>query len=77
MGDHLDLGTIKHEMKMRDDKIKAFAIERKKLRELLKKAKAAIDQSNLKLKTTKEQMEQKLKDVEVRNQELVQTLEIF
>ena len=57
MGDHLDLGTIKHEMKMRDDKIKAFAIERKKLRELLKKAKAAIDQSNLKLKTTKEQME--------------------
>jgi hypothetical protein len=52
IGNHLDLGSIKNEVKMRDDKIRELVIERKKLRELLKKAKAAIDSSSAKCKAS-------------------------
>jgi hypothetical protein len=38
-------------MKAREDKIRDLVIERKKLRDLLKKAKSAIDTSGAKFKT--------------------------
>jgi hypothetical protein len=52
LGGHLDLGNISNDRKMRDDKIRELVIERKKLRELLKKAKAAIDSSSAKCKAS-------------------------
>lgn len=54
VGDHFDLGGIKEELKKREDKIRELHNEKVKLRNLLKKAKMAIDSSTSKFKSSQE-----------------------
>lgn len=76
----LDLQNIGAEISKRDKKINELLSDRARLKNLLKKAKTAIDSINAKYKATLEQaksMDGKLNQAMEKNKDLVQTLEII
>lgn len=70
----MDLGQLTVEIKLKDQKIKDLLSDKKKLKSLLMKAKAAIDSSSLKQKQALEQLalvESKAKEATERNKDLL------
>lgn len=57
-GKEMDLANIQQEFKKREDKIRDLIQQKKQHRELLKKAKGAIDELHLENKTLKDKLTQ-------------------
>lgn len=76
----LDLKNVGAELSKRDKKITDLLSDRTKLKNLLKKAKSAIDSINKKYRTAQDNeksMDSKLQNALEKNKDLVQTLEII
>ena len=76
----MDLGSLQVELKLREEKIKAYRQKEAKFKELMKKAKAAIDSWTAKCKSEREkgaEVEGRLREATERNKDLTRTLEIW
>lgn len=76
----MDLGAVKLELSLREQKIKDLQADKIKLKTLLKKAKVALDSIGLKFKQAQDVLKDtdgKLREVQERNKDLMKTLEIF
>lgn len=78
-GSGIDLQNVGVEINKRDKKIQELQGDRTKLKNLLKKAKSAIDSINQKYKSSQEagkQAQEKMENAMAKNRDLLQTLEI-